>query len=176
MTRTLYAITDDLLRLNDLLEGLEGDLSNAGVMEGAVTFWLESLEQEQAAKLDSYVGLLKTLRMEATAAKAEKEQWAMKERIRTNRADYLERRLKEHLEKTGQTKVQTASGRVVSVVKNGGVAPVEIKAGVVPTDVPADFQKVTVEIDKAAVRAALTAGQELAFAELLPRGTHLKVA
>ena len=47
---------------------------------------VKRLEAEQAAKLDAYVGLLKTLRMEAVAAKAEKEQWAAKEKARTARA------------------------------------------------------------------------------------------
>lgn len=171
----LYQITDDLIRLNDLLEELEGDLSRCGEMEPAVTAWLEQLEHDQAAKLDSYVGLLRTLEMEAAAARAEKEQWAAKERSRTARAEYLKARLLRHLEATGQAKVTTASGRVVSVVKNGGVAPMEIRPDVTVDALPSRFVRVVREVDKAAVRAALEAGESLGFAELLPRGTGLRI-
>ncbi len=175
MARPLYVIRADLMALNDQLDELEGDLSRAGDMEAAVTATLDALAEEQAEKLDSYVALVRQLRMEATAARAEREQWEAKEKARTARADYLEARLKAHLEATGQPKVSTASGRVVSVVKNGGVQPVEIKPGTTPADVPEDFRKVTVELDRSAIRAALAAGQELEFAKLLPRGTHLQV-
>jgi hypothetical protein len=175
MARALYELTADLHRLNDLLEELEGDLSRCGEMEPAVTAWLDALADEQAAKLDGYVGLVRQLQMEATAAKAEEEQWAAKRKAREGRARFLEARLKAHLEATGQPRVATASGRVVSVQKNGGVAPLEIKAGTTPADVPAAYHKVTVDFDRAAIRAALEAGEALAFAELLPRGTCLRV-
>ena len=173
--RPLYAISADLLHLNDLLEDIDGDMSRLGEMEPAVTGWLELLGEEQAEKLDGYIGLIKQLQMEAAAAKAEEEQWAAKRKARESRARYLETKLLRHLEATGQTKVTTASGRVVSVQRNGGVQPVEIKAGVQPADVPAEFHRHTVEIDKAAVRAALAEGRELAWAELLPRGNSLRV-
>jgi hypothetical protein len=175
--RPLYAITADLHQLNDLLDEIEGDLSRLGEMEPAVTGWLELLGEEQAAKLDGYVGLIKTLEMEAAAAQAEKEQWQAKEKARTARADYLKAKLKQHLEATGQLKVQTASGRVVTVQKNGGVQPLEIKPGTDPLDLPPQFVRVVTEysVDKAQVRAALERGEPLNFAELLPRGTSLRV-
>lgn len=175
MPRALYEIGADLHQLNEILEGIDGDLSRLGEMESAVTGWLELLGEEQAEKLDGYIHLVRQLTMEAAAAKAEEEQWAAKRKARESRARYLETKLLRHLEATGQTKVTTASGRVVSVQKNGGVQPVEIKAGVQPADVPAEFHRHTVEIDKGAVRAALAEGRELAWAELLPRGTSLRV-
>ena len=172
---SLYQITDDLIRLNELLEEVEGDMSRLGEMEPAVTAWLERLEQDQGAKLDSYIGLLRTLEMEAAAARAEREQWAAKERSRTARAEYLKARLLRHLEATGQAKVTTASGRVVSVVKNGGVSPLEIKPGTDPAALPGEYVRTVLSIDKEAVRKALEAGEVLDFAELLPRGTSLRV-
>lgn len=175
MTRPLYEITADLHRLNDLLEDIEGDLSRLGEMEPAVTAWFDALAGEQAGKLDGYLNLIRQLDMEASAARAEKEQWAAKEKARTSRTDYLKAKLKAHLEATNQPKVQTASGRVISIQRNGGVQPLEIKPGVTVADVPADYHKVTVDFDRAAIRAALEAGEGLAFAELLPRGTSLRI-
>src|SRR4051812_6848791 len=108
MARALYELTADLHQLNDLLEEIEGDLSRCGEMEPTVTAWLDALADEQAAKLDGYVGLIRQLQMEAAAAKAEEEQWAAKRKAREGRARFLELRLKAHLEATGQPKVTTA--------------------------------------------------------------------
>lgn len=180
MPRPLYAITADLHQLNDLLDDIEGDLSRLGEMEPAVTGWLDLLGEEQAAKLDGFIHLIRTLQMEATAAKAEEEQWAAKRKARESRAKYLETKLLRHLEATGQTKVTTASGRVVSVVKNGGVAPVEINAAYTPDDVevPSDCVRIKREFDKAMIRERLEAGGvglPPNFATLGERGTSLRV-
>jgi len=109
------------------------------------------------------------------AARAEEEQWAAKRKARESRAAYLQAKLLRHLEATGQHKVATASGRVVSVQRNGGVQPLEIKPGTDPAALPAEYVRTVVEIDRLAVRKALEAGAELAFAELLPRGVSLRV-
>lgn len=170
--RPLYAITADVMYIADLFDEADG---NAAEIDLAIDRWLADLEAEQGHKFDSYLNLIRQRRMEAAAARAEKEQWAAKEKACESLAKHLEARLLRHLEATGQTKVTTASGRVVSVQKNGGVQPVEIKPGVLPADVPAEFHRHTIEIDKAAVRAALTEGRELAWAELLPRGNSLRV-
>ena len=46
-----------------------------------------------------------------------------------------------------------------------------------PEDMPEEYriQNVTYKADDAAIRAALDAGQELPFAKLGERGTHLRV-
>lgn len=175
MTRTLYAITDDLIRLNDLLDEIEGDLSRLGEMEPAVTAWLDAVAGEEAAKFDGYIGLFKEHDARAAAAKAEEEQWAAKRKAHEGRAAYLKLRLLRHLEATGQQKVTTASGRVVSVQRNGGVQPLEIKAGTDVESLPGEYVRVVKEINKVAVRQALEAGEVLCFAELLPRGVSLRV-
>lgn len=171
MARPLYAITADVLYLADLFDEAD-DTAEVGP---ALDRWMAELEAEQAHKLDSYLNLIKQTEMEAAAARAEKEQWAAKERSRTARAEYLKARLLRHLEATGQPKVTTASGRVVSVARNGGVAPLAIKPGVTVAEVPAAYHKVTIDFDRAAIRAALEAGEAIDFAELLPRGTSLRV-
>ena len=175
MNRHLYEITDDLIALNDLLESVEGDLSRCGEMEPAVTQWLTSLDAEQGVKLDAYVGLIRQLEMESAAAKAEVEQWATKARSRENRAKYLKDRLKHHLTVTGQTKVQTATGRTISVVNNGGQRPIVWADAIDLDTVPADLVFTRREIDRAKVRESLEAGQEFGFATLADRGTSLRV-
>lgn len=172
MSRPLYAIADDLIALNDILDEAEGDLSRCGEAEAAVTAAIDSLAVEQAAKLDGYLNLIRQLRMEAVAAQAERDQYAQKAALRLKRAEMLERRLKEYLEATGQARAQTASGRVLSIVMNGGALPLHLVEG---KAVPPEYHQVVRQIDREAIRAALAAGKELDFAELLPRGTHLRV-
>ena len=164
-TRPLYAITAELIALNERLDD--------GALDPEIDAYLAGLEAEQAVKLDGYLALLGQLRMEAVAARAERDQWAAKEQARTDRIARLEARLKAHLEATGQPKVTTATGRVVSIVRNGGTLPVEYKPLIRPSDLPAEYQRV--EINKPAVREALERGEQLDFAELLPRGTHLRI-
>lgn len=174
MIRSLYTIGADVLALGAVLDEVDGDPSKAGEGEAALMQWMESLESEQAAKLDGYLAYLRVLDMEAAQAKAERDEWAAKAKAREARADYLKRRLLDYLERTGQPKVTTAAGRVVSVVKNGGQVPMHLTE----TDgekLPEEFQAVIVVPDKAAIRAALEAGRELDFARLLPRGTRLGI-
>ena len=175
MARPLWELTAEISRLNDVLEEAEGDLSKLGESEAAVAAWLDALADEQAAKLDGYVMLIRKLEAEADAAKAEEAEWAAKRRAREARAAYLTARLKGHLEKTNQPKVTTAIGRLISVVKNGGAVPMAIKPGTDPAALPEEFVRYVPELDRAAVRAALEAGRELDFAELLPRGTGLRI-
>ena len=170
--RPLYAIRADVMAIADILEEAEGDLS---ACDAAIEFWLSKLEQEQAEKLDGFIDLIKTLRMEAVAAKAEKEQWAAKEKARTNRADYLERMLLDHLAATGQRKVQTATGRTVAVVANGGKPPVVYAEAIDPAAVPEEFRRVKTEIDTQRVQLFLESGGSLPFAKLGERGNHLRV-
>ena len=175
--RSLYEIGGDVLALNDLLEELEGDLSRAGELEPAVEAWLDGLATEQATKLDSYAGLIRTLEMESAAAKAEAEQWAHKARSRQARADYLTERLKQYMEATGQLKLQSATGRRLSVVKNGGKAPLVIdETKVKPADVPAEYQRQPPpEFARDKIRETLEAGGKLEWAAIGERGTRLTI-
>ena len=173
--RPLYAIRNDVLSLNDLLDEIEGDLSRAGELGEALHSFMAGLEAEQAEKLDSFLNLIRQLRMEAVAAKAEREQWAAKEKARNSRADYLERMLREHLEATGQPKVQTATGRTVAVVTNGGRPPVVYAEAVDPAAVPVEFVRVKKEIDTLRVQLFLESGGSLPFAKLGEKGSHLRV-
>lgn len=125
--RPLFAITDDLLKLNDMLDECEGDLSKLGGAENEFVVWLDNLGMEESIKLDNYIMLIKQLEMEAVAARAEKEQWAAREKSRTERVAFLKDRLKKHLELTGRDKVATETGRVIAIQKNGGKPPLVLE-------------------------------------------------
>lgn len=175
MSRPLFEITDDLLKLNDLLDEVEGDVSRFGEMEPAITAYMDSLAGEEAAKLDAYVNLIRQLESEAAVAKAEAEQYAKKAKTRESRAAWLKERLKMHMEQTGQGKVDTERGRTVTIQRNGGKLPVTVNDSVDLNAIPLWCVKIVRSVDTDAVRSALERGEALDFARLGERGTHLRI-
>jgi hypothetical protein len=173
MPRPLYSIGSDLIALNDLLDSTGGEITPDA--EAELTAWMDSLAQEESAKLDSYVNLIRQNEMEASACQAEAEEWAKRAQVRDNRVKWLKARLKLHLEATGRTKVQTETGRVVAIQANGGVTPLILVEGIEPRQLPPEFVHVTVAADPVKIRAALNAGLELAFAHYGERGSHLRI-
>ena len=171
---TLYAIGEDLLALDALLEERDGDITDPDVA-AAIDAWAAELTANLAVKLDSCVGYIRTLEMEEAAAKAEAEQWQHKAASRAKRRDLFKARVKSILEATGQTKVTTATGRVVAVQANGGNPPVIYADPLDPAKVPDEYCIVRRTIDNAAVLAALKEGETLPFAHLGERGSHLRI-
>ena len=173
--RPLFKIGTELEALNCLLEETGGELKNQEA-EGAVTAWLTEMEEDQAHKLDSYVDLIRLNEGEALAARAEAEAYATAARTRENKVKWLKEQMKLHLERTRQVKgVKTATGRTVSVQKNGGALPLEIDTVPIEQLLAADMTKTTVTADSDKIRKALLAGAELPFARLKPAGTHLRI-
>jgi hypothetical protein len=172
--KTLFNIGAELIALNDLLDEIGGDVSEPAV-ELAVTAWFGELEAEQGAKLDNYIGLIRTLEMEAHAAGEEADRYTAIEEARANRAAWLKDRLKAHLEATGQPKATTVSGRVVAVQKNGGKKPLGLADDLRIDDLDERFRRVVVSADTDAIRKALEAGEVIEGATLREPGTHLRI-
>ena len=170
--KSLFEIGDEFAQIHALLHETGGELTPE--IEGHVTAWLESLADEEAAKMDGYAAYIKFLDMEAVAAKAEAEQWAKRAQVRTNAAKRLKDRVRDHLTATGRTKVTSAKGVVISVQANGGKPPLEVDT-VDPATVPDHLCRVVRSLDGDAVRAAIEAGETLPFARLGDRGTHLRI-
>lgn len=171
--RSLFDIGHDLIALDLLLDEIGGDVTDPQA-DAAITAWTAELANDEARKLDGWVGYVRQLEMEAAAAKAEAEQWLARVKSRESRIAWLKETLKRHLENTGRTKVQTLAGRTIAVQANGGHPPVEIDA-VDPYGLPDRLCEVRRLIDREKVRRALEAGEELAFARVLPRGTHVRI-
>lgn len=174
MNRSLWEIDDDLWKVNELLDEVEGDLSRFGEAEGAVTAWLDALGEEQAKKLDSYRGLIRHLTTLADAAKREADEWACKAKMLAKRRDYLKQRVQDHMERHGLTKILTAKGHSITLRANGGTAPLLLN-DLTSDQIPEEYAKVTVEVDRYKVRKALEDGVEVPFARLGERGKHLVV-
>lgn len=169
--RTLFDIGADLLALDQLLDDLDGDVTDASV-EAAVTAWTAELAADESRKLDNVVGYLRQLDMEEAAARAQAEQWQQKARSRAGRAAWMKELVRRHLLASGRTRAATETGHTVSVVGNGGKVPLDLSP-VDPDALPDRFTRRV--LDPEAVRAALEAGEELPFARLGERGSHVRV-
>lgn len=169
----LYYLTTDELRLQEALDQSGGELTPE------LETWFEQHKADLGAKLDAYVGLIRTFEMQAVQAKAEKEQWVAKERAAANSAERLKAALTAHLEATRQDKVTTATGRVIALQRSGGVAPISYVEQDKPSDYvggPFDRFVDTVYVwDKDAVRESLEAGTAVPFAKLGERSLTLRI-
>ncbi|MBD2180493.1 siphovirus Gp157 family protein [Aerosakkonema funiforme] len=169
--RTLFGISADLSQLNVLLDELDGDDEESKQL---ITSWLEELGEERDRKLDNYAALISELEAKAAVRKAEAKRLAELAAADEKRAQMLKERLKWFFEVNNLKTVDTARYKL-SMTKHGGKAPLLLDESVSPTELPEKFQKITVEPDKTAIRAALEAGEELEFAQLGDRGTSIRI-
>lgn len=173
MNQTLYQIADDLRALEALLVEAGGDISSPEAL-AAVEAWEAELSTNLAGKVDNYCGLITEIEIRAAARQAESDRLRDLARVDDNAAKALRERLLFILQTRNVPKVDTERFRV-SVAKNGGKAPLDVRVG--PDELPAWAVKkrTVVETDKDAIRARLEAGESLPFASIMERGTRLVI-
>ena len=175
MRRTLYAITADLIALDDILTESGGDITDEAA-ERAVDSWLESLGNERDEKLDGYCGLIREIESRCEARKVEATRLSALARADDNAAKRLKDRMKLMMELTRTAKIETTHFKI-GVCANGGKQPIELRPEYLanPTLLPPAFQHVEIRPDTDAIREGLEAGEAMIFAELKPRGTHVRI-
>lgn len=180
--KTLWQIGEDLAALNDLLEEVDGDITDPAV-EAAVDSFFKEVSKNEGVKLDNYIGFIK--RMEMYIAKNEGVADMLKAELATvnanistteNRIKWSKTNLINYLQATQRKKVETESGRTIAIQGNGGNFPIEW-ADKIPSgeEIPEAYRKTTITIDHDKVYNALKNGGEVPFAKLLPRGVHIRI-
>ena len=161
---SLYQLTTEYQALLDL-----GDSDDPEDQEAFLTT-LEGLDYELDLKADSYAAVIMQLNGRAEMIKKEIDRLKGIQNAITKNVDRMKDVLKNSMEITGRTDIKTDL-HSFKIVKNGGVAPVEITEDAVPDK----YKRVIVEIDKAKIREALEAGETFSWAKLGERGTHLRI-
>ena len=161
---TLYSLSAEY---NALLElALSDDIDD----EKAFADTLEGLTGCIEAKMDDYAVVMTHLSGRSDLIDKEINRLqAMKQTI-----DNHQKRMKAHLlrvmtDTLHETKIKTDL-HTFTVCRNGGKQPMEITG-----EVPDNYKRIVYETDTEKIRAALESGEELTFAHLNERGTHLMI-
>lgn len=167
--RTLFSISTDLEKLNELLD----DCGDDAQQQELINQWLEQLGSERDTKLDAYAALISEMLARAAVRKAEAQRMMELAQVDENRARLLKDRLKLFFETHNLKTVETARYKL-SLAKNS-TRPLIVDPDISPTQLPEQFQKVSVEVNTTAIREALKQGEELPFARLGESGHHIRI-
>lgn len=168
--RTLFSISDDLQRLNDLLDEVGDDAQQ----QELIAQWFETLGEERDRKLDGYAALISEMQTRAEVRKAEARRLMELAASDENRARLLKNRLKYFFETHNLKTVETPRYKL-QLQRNGGKAPLILDDSIPVTQLPERFQKVSIDADTTAIRAALDAGESLEWARLGERGESMRI-
>ena len=173
MSHTLYAIERDLAALDALLSECGGDVTDA-TAAAAIAAWESDLESNLIGKIDSYCGLIAEIESRANARLAEASRLQSLATTDRKSADALRARLHSAFESRGLPRIQTPRF-AVSLVRNGGKAPLDIRVGADQLPEWAINRETIVTPNKDAIRARLEAGEALEFASMMNRQTRISI-
>ena len=160
----IYEIVDELRDFMEAYEGLEDDQAYQDT--------LEALQGELDDKIEAWCKAEKNMEGERDAVKAEAERLTARYKALDTHIDRMKKALQMYMTAAG---VRQGGGTIgAKIVKNGGKAPILLSVDDAK-ELPSQFQKVTVEPDKTAIREALENGEVLAFASIGERGEHVKI-
>lgn len=134
----------------------------------------EETEEAEAAKIQRIVELCKHWQHWAKIREDESKRLKALADADYNRAKSLQNLIFYHLKSKGVNKIRLPHNNL-TVAKNGGKRPVKLREGVSPLDLPQQFQKISVDADKDALREYIENVGELDFAYLEERGEHLRI-
>lgn len=168
--RSLFNISEDLEKLNDLLDEVGDDAEQQTLIQQ----WFETLGEERDKKLDGYAALISEMSAKAEVRKAEAKRMQELAAVDDNRARLLKDRLKSFFQQHDIKTINTDRYRL-SLAKNGGRAPLILDENLAVTSLPEHFQRVTIDADTTAIREALERGEKLEWATLGARGTSMRI-
>ncbi len=131
---------------------------------------LADVQEQLGEKLQGYVGAIRAMRAKGEMLKAEAALYAAeasrlgyRAHSETDRADFLEARLKQFLERRQLKELEVGTFKL-KIVNQGGKLPLVLNPTITPFSVDERFHKVIpeqIEFDKAEIEAALKAGESL---------------
>lgn len=165
---SLFDIEGDMAALMAMLED-ESGVDEDGEIHPQLLKWLEESEGQFERKVENYCSLIGELKAVADARKSEANRIRELQALAENKADRMKKTLFEVFKRMKIEKCETTRYKL-RVQNAGGYLPLivdEFQA------IPQEFQKVTVQADRDAIRAALDSGKELPFAKLGERSKVL---
>lgn len=174
-TRSLYTIGMDLNAIEDIMEGLGGDVSDEEV-DQIITAWMTENQEHLGDKIDGYCNMIEMFKDRATRRAERAKQMAALAKSDETQSKRLIDRILEFMVAHKIDKIET-DVRKVTTPKVGGKNTLVLDKSVQVEDFAASHQKRTEVIrpDNDAIRADLEAGKEVKYATILPRGKRLSI-
>lgn len=166
---TLLELTTEIRNLEIALTEIDDEEMQAQLM----VEYLQTTE-DLKTKLENYANLISELEARAEFRKQESKRIAERASVDSNLAKRLKERLLWYMKENELKKVETLT-HTISRSKNGGKNPLVIDENISPLTLPKQFQRVSVEPNKEAIREALENGEELEFARLAERSEGVKI-
>tara|TARA_R100000664_G_C2758548_1_gene147524 strand:+ start:5004 stop:5489 length:486 start_codon:yes stop_codon:yes gene_type:complete len=160
----MYQLTEDLKHLKALMEQ-EGE-----ELDESLDLYLSKLQSDLEWTVEGAIKLSRELDAMAEARVKEGQRLVESGKSLAHQSSRLRNRLKERLEECDERKVTTPLF-TVTVSKSGGKQKIDVRE----EDVPMEWKKATFKPDMDLIRNELEKGSPLGFAQLIPRGTHLRV-
>lgn len=170
---SIFDIDADRAALIDLLE--ECEESQTPDDSKVLAAWFDEVDGAFEDKVASYIVVARLQETLQKGLDEEAKRLSARAKVHKNRVERLKATLMYVFDGAGITRCETKRG-TVSIAGNGGVAPLTLLVDD-PKALPTRFQRVTVEADNEAIRAALAAGdpEAQACAVLATPGKHVRI-
>lgn len=162
---SIYELTDDFLRIQEMMEDPELDPQTL-----ADTF--EAVDGELELKAESYAKVMKNLEGDIVAIKAEIDRLTSKKKAIENNIKNMKATLQGVMEATGKTKFKTDLFSF-GIQKNAPSVVIDVED---VRDIPEDYLKFKEpEVDKTAIKAAINDGVDLSGIAHLEQSQSLRI-
>lgn len=158
-----------LFELQNEFQELYNMMTDPDVDEEVLKDTLEAVMGEFEVKAEGCVYFMKRLEMERDKAKDVANDLLAKAKARDNALNRMKEMIQKTMESAQVTKVD-AGAFTVSIQKNGGKLPL-----IITGEVPDGCKRIILEDDKDLIRKRLETGEELDFAHLGERGSHIVI-
>ena len=136
----------------------------------ALTRELEAITDSFAVKAEAVVGFIRNIEADAEAFKVESDRLAARGKALQANSDRLKAYLEHEMRRVGMQEIR-AGLNTLKFVKN----PWACEVGLPPEALPAKYQRIKIEADKAAIKADLQAGIEVPGCRLI-QNERLKIS
>lgn len=163
---SLFSIGEHFYALESLIIEQEGEITDE------IDQWLDEYQAKEADKIDAYCYIIQ--KFDDIAQEAQR--LATRSTSYKKKVSQLKDRLKYYLERRARDKIQTQRF-IVSICSNGGQLPMKLNEDVKPETLPDQFTRKYVEPDMQSIRQSILDGdtEAMKIAQILPRGTHVRI-
>lgn len=162
---SIYELTDDFLRIQEMMEDPELDPQT-------LADTLEAIEGELEIKAENYAKVMKNLEGDIVAIKAEIDRLTAKKRAIENNIKNMKATLQNVMEVTGKTKFKTDLFSF-GIQKNAPSVVIDVED---VRDIPEDYLKFKEpEVDKTAIKDAINNGVDLSGIAHLEQSQSLRI-